>query len=294
MTSPASLNVEPPAFDLPPAFDPQPAEGLEEIEILPFKVAKFKEAITERLRAIGNGEDVQQWMGFLDFDSSKLKYIDQRRFPIRVQVDGNTLVIKMVHPVHEAMHTNLLDHIKQEMRNMGLRPSHDYINIGSGRCNHRSGTSSKEADNSIAPTTQLQPWPALDMEAGWSESVSRLRIDAQWWLSAQLPPNNTTLVVLISFKRSQRTFCLEKYEIVPAAIGIRTRSAPTGLRNIARSTGTATIDLRTTPPTIIGAPFMLPFTGIMRRPPTAAERDISLSAAGLETWATTIATSWNL
>ena len=287
MTSPASPNVEPPAFDL------QPAEGLEEIEILPFKVAKFRKAITERLRAIHDGEDAQQWMVFSDFDSSKLKYIDQRRYPIRVQVDGNTLVIKIVHPVHEAMHTNLLGLIQDEMRNVGLRHLHDYIDIGSSRFYHRSGTSSKEADSSIAPT-QLQPWPALIIETSWSESVSRLRIDAQWWLSAQLPPNNTTLVVLVTFKRPQRTFCLEKYEIIPTTTSIRTRSAPLGLRNIARSTGMATIDLRTTPPTIIGAPFILLFTGIMRRPPTAAERDISLSAAGLETWATTIATSWNL
>jgi len=132
------------------------------------------------------------------------------------------------------------------------------------------------------------------MEAGWSESVSRLRIDAQWWLSAQLPPNNTTLAVLVSFKRPQRTFGLEKYEIIPTATGIRTRSAPLGLQNIARSTGTATIDIRTTPPTVIGAPLILPFTGIMQRPPTAAERDISLSAADLESWATGIATRWNL
>ena len=64
MTSPASSNVEPPAFDLPPAFDHQPAEGLEEIEILPFKVAKFRKAVTERLRAIDDGEDAQQWMVF--------------------------------------------------------------------------------------------------------------------------------------------------------------------------------------------------------------------------------------
>jgi hypothetical protein len=141
-----------------------------------------------------------------------------------VQVDGNTLVIKMVHPVHEAMHNDLLDHIKEDMRNMGLWPSLDYINIGSGRFYHRSGTSSKEADSSIAPI-QPQPWPALVIEAGWSESASRLHIDAQWWLSAQLPPNSTTLVVLVSFKRPQRTFCLEKYEIVPTATSTRTKSA---------------------------------------------------------------------
>jgi len=49
------------------------------------------------------------------------------------------------------------------------------------------------------------------------------------------------------------------------------------------STGKVTISLQTDPPTITGAPFILPFTGIMRRPPMAIERDISISAIDLET-----------
>ena len=43
-----------------------------------------------------------------------------------------------------------------------------------------------------------------------------------------------------------------------------------------------------------GAPFVLPFAGIMRRPPVPPERDISISAADLELWAMAIATAWNL
>ena len=60
------------------------------------------------------------------------------------------------------------------------------------------------------------------------------------------------------------------------------------------STGKVTISLQTDPPIIDGAPFILPFAGIMRRPPLAIERDISISEIDLETWATTIARLWNL
>jgi hypothetical protein len=132
------------------------------------------------------------------------------------------------------------------------------------------------------------------IEAGWSESLGRLRIDAEWWLSAQIPPNNTTLVVLISFKRAQRTFHLEKYELAAVSKGINTRAAPLGVRNIAMRTGQVKICLQTDPPTIDGAPFELPFTGIMRRALIATERDISICELDLKTWATTIARLWNL
>ena len=220
MDSPASSSVKP------------PAEGLEDVEILPFNsAAKFKKAIAERLQAIEDsekdGESVREWMIFSDFDSSKLKLIDNLRYPIRLQLDGNTLVVKMVHPVHEVMHHLLLDFIKEDMRRMGLQSAYDYISIGSGRCEHHSRNSFKEADGSIAPSLQpvpgQPPWPSFVIEAGWSESLGRLRIDAEWWLSAQIPPNNTTLVVLVSFKRVQRTFHLEKYELVAVSNGISTR-----------------------------------------------------------------------
>ena len=109
-----------------------------------------------------------------------------------------------------------------------------------------------------------------------------------------MPPNNTTLVVLVSFRRPERTFRLEKYELVATPGRVVTRSASLGVRNLAVCTAFATIDLRSTPPIITGAPFVLPFAGIMRRPPIAPEQDVLMSAAELETWATVIARARNL
>jgi hypothetical protein len=292
MTSSASP-TKPPVFELGTALEIPPAAGLEQNQELPFSIANFKKAITDRLRALDDCDDTQLWIVFSDFDYSKLKYIDRLRYPIRLQLDDSKLIVKMVGPVHEMMHGNLMDLIKEDMGRIGLRPARNYIHLGSARYQHRSNNSFKEADSALAPMTSPD-WPSLVIEAGWAETLARLHIDAQWWLSAQVPPNNTTaLVILVSFTKSQRTFRLELYELVTVA-SVVTRSAPLGVRNLAQRTAVTTIDIRSTPPIITGAPFVLPFAGIMRRPPIAPERNVSMSAAELEAWAVTIARIRNL
>ena len=296
MTSSPSPTTEPPVLELGTTLDLKipPAAGLEQNQELPFSIANFKKAVTERLRALDDGDDTQLWIAFSDFDYSKLKYIDRLRYPIRLQLDDSKLIVKMVGPVHEMMHISLMNYILEEMGRMGLRSIHDYIGLGSTRFQHRSNNSFKESDSALAPITSPD-WPSLVIEAGWAETLARLHIDAQWWLSAQVPPNNTTaLVILTSFTKSQRTFRLERYELVTVTRNVVTRSAPLGVRNLAMCTAVATVDIRSTPPIITGAPFILPFTGIMRRPPVAPERNISISAADLEIWAMAVARTWNL
>jgi hypothetical protein len=291
MTSSASP-TKPPVFELGTALEIPPAAGLEQNQ-LPFSIANFKKAVTDRLQALDGGDDTQLWIVFSDFDYSKLKYIDRLRYPIRLQLDNSKLIVKMVGPVHELMHLSLINYIQDELGLMGLRSYRDYVNLGSTRFQHRSNNSSKEADSALAPMTSPD-WPSLVIEAGWAETLARLHIDAQWWLSAQVPPNNTTaLVILVSFTKSQRTFRLEIYELVTVA-SVVTRSAPLGVRNLAQCTAVTTIDIRSTPPIITGAPFVLPFAGIMRRPPIPPERNISMSAVELESWAMTTARLRNL
>jgi len=295
MTSSPSPTTEPPVLELGTTLDLKipPAAGLEQNQELPFSIANFKKAVTERLRALDDGDDTQLLIAFSDFDYSKLKYIDRLRYPIRLQLDDSKLIVKMVGPVHEMMHISLINYIQEEMGRMGLRSIHDYIGLGSTRFQHRSNNSFKEADSALAPICP-QPWPSLVIEAGWAETSARLHTDAQWWLSAQLPPNNTTLVILVSFIKSQRTFRLEKYELVTVTSSVVTGSAPLGVRNLAMCTAVTTIDIRSTPPIITGAPFVLPFAGIMRRPPIAPQQNVSMSAVELEAWAMTIARLRNL
>jgi hypothetical protein len=167
-----------------------PAIGLEQIQVLPFTTSNLKKAVLQDQEIEGPG-----WLVFSGFDISKLKTVDKHRYPIRVQVDNNTLVLKMVTKIHECMHGTLMGFIIGELAAMGLVSGLHYASTGSARYSHRlNPNSQKEADSSIGPAIP-DPWPALVIEAGWSEGLSRLRIDAQWWLSAELPPNNPRLVV---------------------------------------------------------------------------------------------------
>jgi hypothetical protein len=80
------------------------------------------------------------WIMFSDFYCSKLKYVDQLRYPIRLQLDDDKLIVKMVTAAHEAMHANLMNFIKEELGRMGLRPSHHSVECdacGQGKVKRR-------------------------------------------------------------------------------------------------------------------------------------------------------------
>jgi hypothetical protein len=304
MSSPISSTVESSLLGSSFSSDTevQPGAGLEHVQEIRFSFPNFERAIADRFQASDICDDTQLWIVFSGFDQSKLKYIDQyineQCYHMRLQLDNgkpgdSKLIVKMVCKPHEVMHRTLMSVIKDDMKLMGLKELDDFTDLGSGRCAHCSDHSFKEADSSIVPLPSPEAWPSLVAEAGWSESVSRLRIDAQWWLSAQLPPENTRLVVLISFKESERTFLLQRYELEKVRDRL-TRSATHGDRDVGQCTAVTTIDLRSTPPTITGAPFELPFDKIMRRPARALERDVSLSEAILEKWATHMARLFNL
>jgi hypothetical protein len=166
---------------------------------------------------------------------------------------------------------------------MGLVPGLDFTVFGSARYAHRlNPDSKKQADSSLDPFVN-DGWPSIVIEAGWSESLGR---DASWWLTAESAPNNPKHMLLITFLRQARTFRMERYELRQT-----TRTAPTGAREVPTLIEAVDIDLRSTPPTITGAP---PFRGIMRRDPVGQEGNISLDAAYLGTWALRMAAANNL
>src|SRR6266700_525599 len=113
MTSPLSPTTEPPVFELGTTLEIPPAAGLEQNQVLPFSTANFKKAIADRLRAFDGGDDTQLWIIFSGFDRSKLKYIDQLRYPIRLQLDDSKLIVKMVGRVQEMMHNGLMAYVQE-------------------------------------------------------------------------------------------------------------------------------------------------------------------------------------
>jgi hypothetical protein len=133
------------------------------------------------------------WLVFSGFDKSKLLALDELHLPIRVQIEGNLLILKMVSREHEAMHTFIMGNITGQLMAMGLLLGLDFELLGRAKYAHRlNPDSEKQGDGSIGPAIP-DPWPATVIEAGWSEGVGRLRVDASWWLSAKLPPDNPRL-----------------------------------------------------------------------------------------------------
>jgi hypothetical protein len=100
--------------------------GLEESLVIAFSIAKFKKAINAHLQAITDSDDTQQWVIFSSFDPLKLKSIDRLHYPIRLHIESNKLIVKIVTKVHKMIHRGLFSHIQLDMNSMGLRPSFDY------------------------------------------------------------------------------------------------------------------------------------------------------------------------
>ena len=177
-----------------------------------------------------------------------------------------------------------MSYISWHLGNMGLIPGLDFSVYGAARYAHRlNQNSTKQGDSSLGPFAN-DGWPSMVIEAGWSESLGHLHRDASWWLTAESAPNNPKLILLITFLRRARTFRMERYELRQTTTPA-TWTAPTGVREVPTLIEAVDIDLRSTPPTIIGAPLTIPFKGIMRRDPVGQERNISLDAAYLGTWA---------
>jgi hypothetical protein len=80
----------------------------------------------------------------------------------------------------------------------------------------------KEADAAFKCNTQIGEglWPNLVIEVGYSESLARLRLDAQWWL--QGGNENVKMVILVQVGKSPDFMHLELWAIAPYT-GLTTR-----------------------------------------------------------------------
>jgi hypothetical protein len=186
------------------------------------------------------------------------------------------------------MHGSLYDMIRGKMFVMDLWEGTHVVRVGSTEFTSASGSSRKQGDSSFRPIHDRIEWPSLMIEAGWSESVGRLKIDAAWWLGNS--GNHTRIVLLTSFKRQTQNLVIDRYGL-DTVQGIGTRTASSGMRTVTRCFQTIHIDISGTGPIVDGAPLTLPFDAIMRRQPTShsAEKDVSFSAADLVVWADLVA-----
>jgi hypothetical protein len=190
-------------------LDNSPTVGLEGIYNHPYKgIRNLQNLVGKQADMLMAGRSNQQYLVFRGVTKDNLAKIDNARHKMgkfcRMSHDSNAdlLVIKLMpSAVHQAVHITLANRVLSALIPMGL-PISSLYPVGGGRCYGRSR--SKEGDSSYKPLvrTRETDWPTLIFEAGLSESLTRLRYDAQWWLTHS--GGDVKIVVIISIKQAER------------------------------------------------------------------------------------------
>ena len=202
-------------------------------------------------------------------------------------VDWDILIVKVPTAEHEQAHRLFSDQLFGDALLMGLR--WELRNTGATKYPVR--RASKEGDSGFKPLS-VRPlktdWPTIVIEAGWSESLTRLRRDAHFWLEDS--GGDVKIVLLFSIGRGARTgtLIIEKWENRPVpANRPTTRSITRAAGNAQTATQIQAITIDSNSNTVNGAPLTLDFQKIfLRQAVPPLEHDFTLTAQDLSTFAT--------
>jgi hypothetical protein len=263
-----------------------PMEGLEGVDIRPFiGVPNIRKFVNLQYDSLQKGDTDQQYLAFRPVTVDDLAKIDRARGSIghirlAHYTDTDLLIVKIPTAQHESAHLGLGKKLILKVARMGI-PDDELHTVGATRFHgHKS---SKEGDSSYKPYSfrpNSTDWPTIVIESGVSESLNRLRSDADWWLTKS--GGNVNIVIIISANRAQSTLLIEKWELGPRAGRLLTLRST---QRILTKMQIITIDSTNT---VTGAPLILDFDKIFLRPAVPPESDITFTAQDLSTWAARI------
>jgi hypothetical protein len=163
---------------------------------------------------------------------------------------------------------------------MGLVDEFSYL--GATKFPVRRG--SKEGDSAFKPQS-MRPreadWPSIVIEAGWPESLTKLREDAHRWLEGSR--GEIKIVLLISIGRRARKMIIEKWEHRPVPSNrpvtrTMTTHTPTQIQAITIDSNSNTVNV---------APLTLEFRKIfLRQAVPPLEHDFTFTRRDLLAFAT--------
>jgi hypothetical protein len=274
--------------------DISPTAGLEDITIQPFVgIANMRRIIKCQSEKLQKGNSDQQYLVFARVSVDDLAKIDRALDSIGMHTrmthytDIDLLIVKLPSAEHEAAPLNLTIGVVEKLVMMGM-PANEFHAVGATRIRGRN--SSKEADSAYRPYSfrpNKTDWPTIVFEAGLSESLSRLRSDARWWLMES--GGDVKTVIIISVKRAQSMIRIEKWELAPrTGRRLTLRSATNPLNHLPTQIPTKIHEITIVQNTVTGAPLILEFQKIFLRPAVLPESDITFTAQELSTWAARI------
>ena len=269
------------------------AEGLEGVPVRTFTtIDNMQEAISsyeEELEA----SEASPYLIFRLVTKDDLLKIEREREGGKIDagvrmthyVDWNILIVKVPTAEHEAAHRKFGTKLSIRAAGMGLED--EFYDLGATKFQVR--RASKEGDSAFKPLS-IRPrkadCPTIVIEAGWSESLRKLRMDAHFWLEDS--GGAVQIVLLFSIGRGARagTMIIEKWENRPVpANRPATRSITRAAGNAQTATQIQAIDSNSN--TVNGAPLTLEFQKIfLRQAVSPLEHDFTFTAQDLLAFAT--------
>jgi hypothetical protein len=293
-----------------------PLEGQADAPIYRFtEIPDLRKRVHSQSDALVAGRITQQYLVFRGVTKDNLTQIDHQRTSIgkhtriTYYADTDRLVIKLMPSgEHEAAHISLAYEVNDKLRGMGL-PKQSLYGLGSKRFVGRN--SSKEGDSTYKPLcrTRKDDWPTIIFEAGLSESLTRLRLDAQWWLTNS--GGEVKIAIVIAIVPAQKSLRIEQWCLSPPLRPGPVTRAVTRAAITAATTAATTAHPNANPPvpmkiqeltviqdpplsplpgtiptyTVTGVPLTLEFEKLLLRAPVLPEGNVIFTAADLQAWA---------
>jgi hypothetical protein len=202
-------------------------------------------------------------------------------------VDWDVLILKVPIAEHEVAHRSFGSELVITAAGMGLK--REFCCLGATKFQVR--RASKEGDSTFKPLSirpRMADWPTIVIQAGWSESLRKLQVDAGFWLEDS--GEEVKIVLLFSISRRARTIIIEKWENrpVPANRPV-TRSLMRAAGNVQTATQIQAITIDSNSNTVNGAPLTLEFRKIfLRQAVPPLEHDFTYTAQDLSAFATNL------
>ncbi|KAF2194373.1 hypothetical protein K469DRAFT_651654 [Zopfia rhizophila CBS 207.26] len=292
-----------------------PMEGLQDVPIYQYTgVRDLQERVESQSTQLQARRSNQQYLVFRSVTKGHLDKLDRKRASIGKHTrmshctDTNLLIVKLMPSVeHEIAHLILADDLRDALAGMGL-PRRSLVPLGGSKFS--GPNSSKEGDSAYKPPSRNRKadWPTIVFESGLSETLTRLRHDARWWLTNSR--GDVKIVIIISITPAQTMLRVEKWCHSPVPDRPLTRGHPSPmtpeptkmqeititpnpaapLNPIDQSDTAAPATVPTTAPAtapydVTGAPLTLEFENLFLRAPVLPERDVIFTTADLSSWA---------
>jgi hypothetical protein len=178
---------------------------------------ELKNFLEENYAALVSGDGTRQYLAIEQFAEDDLLELERKGLrrelpPFKLTLDNGAeeMIVKLSGRAHERVSSAFAEKFVDEQTRLGIRGA--FFPMGAGRNQLADGVG-KEPNASYKPRTRRNmedDYPSFVVEVGASESLARLRIDAERWLTKT--GGETRIVLLMFLDVDARTLEFERWQ----------------------------------------------------------------------------------